>query len=468
MLTELNSLVQEASPSVSVLDFLQYLQARWVSAQGSQSHEFARREDFENLITKQKVDWGNWRWHLRNRLEGNRDLDLFLKLFPQFQGKKDDLEQYLEWYNLSILPLNLVAGDGVLNFLPEVGQQLKPDPYGIRRGYSTVTRRDKDGKLWYLATRKPEYATFLFVMNVSCPIGCARCYRGYQTRHRKPFTLIYDDDSEEKLYLPGPVKQLEWLVERWNSEEQFKGVYDILVSGGEPLMAPDRTIKQLLSVAAEAKYLKAFRICTGTLFLGLPFRFGDELISLLLDFKESTGKQVGINAHIAHPDQMTPEAVYSAGRLSNAGFDLMAQTPLIEGVNVWQDDLERTVETLRRLDQLVWFNTGRRPYKWIVDMQKSVSVLTAIEVYRRVHDRHQVDSDTTRPTSFALFIDHPTGNINLSYHSLWAMKMQVDTENGRVLYQIPHPAGNWIEYEEPLMPGVNDTPEALERLKKAF
>ncbi|MBI5135665.1 hypothetical protein HZA86_05565 [Candidatus Uhrbacteria bacterium] len=52
--------------------------------------------------------------------------------------------------------------------------------------------------------------------------------------------------------------------------------------------------------------------------------------------------------------------------------------------------------------------------------------------------------------------EHLAELLGLSYHSLWAMNMRVDRENMRVYYRIPHPSGEWIEYEERLTEGIND------------
>lgn len=126
----------------------------------------------------------------------------------------------------------------------------------------------------------------------------------------------------------------------------------------------------------------------------------------------------------------------------------------------------RRARTIRGLALAV----GARGYKWIIDMQRrrvseGVSMLSAIEVWRGLHDGHQGESDITRPTSLALFFPHERGNLNLSFHSLWAMRMEVDIPRATVRYRLPHPAGGWLDYEEPLWKGVNDNPDRLLELR---
>jgi hypothetical protein len=92
-------------------------------------------------------------------------------------------------------------------------------------------------------------------------------------------------------------------------------------------------------------------------------------------------------------------------------------------------------------------------------MQGSVPLLNAIRVYRALFDRHQIDSNIVRPVSFELFTTHPVGNLNLSYHTLFAMKLR--REGSNAIYEIPHPAGGIVEWIEPLQEGINDSEDCL-------
>lgn len=414
------------------------------------------------------TSWGDWRWHVRNRLT-DRSMEEFIAMFPSYKTREVELRSYCGSYDLSILPLNLLQQDGVVKFLPRLGLQHAKDPYGVQQEHSVVTKVDGE-KIYYLATHKPDYATFLPILGsgagrVYCPIGCAGCYRGQQTRRHESLALIKSDGSKETVFIPDPVTQMRWLVEEWNTNPDFKEVYDVLVSGGEPMMLTNGVWAKMLEALAQAKHLRVLRICTGTLFLGLPFRFDDEFVQLLVNFRKKTGVQVKMSVHVSHPDNVTPEAEMFARRLIRAGVELLPQIPLEEGVNFWERDLKRTMSTLRRLGRLLAFAVGTRPYKWIVDMQGTVSLLSVIKVWRDLHDSHLGESDLTRPTSLALFFPMKEGNLNLSFHTLFAMKMRVDRERGVVTYHIPHPDGKMMEYEEPLKKGINDDPAILEGMK---
>jgi len=455
---------------MDIKDIYQQFRNNWlVSNLDQETTTLCRRNNIEIHkpdILLPNTPWGDWHWHLANRLT-NKNLDIFLAIFLDYKNKENELKKYLEDYDLSILPINLLQPNGVNKFLPRLNLKQVSDPYGVQQEQSVITKIE-NGRKYYLTTHKKNYATFLPILGsgagrVYCPMGCAGCYRGEQTRFGKPLSLIRIDSTKEQIWLPDPVTQTKWLVEEWN--EHYPAVYDILFSGGEPLMLDNKIWLGILQELKNSKYIKSFRICTGALFLGLPFRFDNEFIQMLKDFRMETGIQIKISAHVSHPEHITPEAIMFARKLLDAGIEILPQCPLEPGINFWQDDLEKNVEILSRLDNLLATTIGIRTYKWLLDMQGRISLLSAIEVWRQVHDRHQGNSDICRPTSFAIFLPQSEGNLNLSYHSLWAIQMQVDRENKIVKYKIPHPARVWVEYVEPLVEGVNDDLGILERLK---
>src|SRR4030042_4013236 len=57
--------------------------------------------------TGNRENWGDWRWHIKNRLSKEK-LNDFLELFPEFKDREAELIEYLTSYDLSILPLNLL------------------------------------------------------------------------------------------------------------------------------------------------------------------------------------------------------------------------------------------------------------------------------------------------------------------------------------------------------------------------
>jgi len=117
-------------------------------------------------------------------------------------------------------------------------------------------------------------------------------------------------------------------------------VRDVLLSGGDPLLLPDRELHRILSELRPIPHVEIIRIgtrvpCT------LPQRVTADLANMLKGFHP-----LYINTHFNHPDEITPEARLACSRLSDAGIPLGCQTVLLKGVN---DDPEVMSSLMKRL-----------------------------------------------------------------------------------------------------------------------
>ncbi|MFN3302033.1 MAG: hypothetical protein ACK413_03345, partial [Patescibacteria group bacterium] len=106
------------------------------------------------------------------------------------------------------------------------------------------------------------------------------------------------------------------------------------------------------------------------------------------------------------------------------------------------------------------------PYKFIHDMQQSVSVIYNIVLYSLLSEPHVgVTDSAVRPTSFAIFTPL-LPNLNMGFHSLEYLanvKNAYITDFKRVKMKIPHAIGAIAEYEEPYWQGINDK-KTIEKL----
>jgi lysine 2,3-aminomutase len=106
-----------------------------------------------------------------------------------------------------------------------------------------------------------------------------------------------------------------------------KKIRDVLLSGGDPLLLPDRELYVLLSELRSISHLEIIRIgsrvpCT------LPQRVTQQLAEILKGFHP-----LYINTHFNHPVEITPEASIACARLVDAGIPLGCQTVLLKGIN---------------------------------------------------------------------------------------------------------------------------------------
>ncbi len=123
---------------------------------------------------------------------------------------------------------------------------------------------------------------------------------------------------------------------------------DVLLSGGDPLLLPDRKLHVVLSELRSISHVEIIRIgtrvpCT------LPQRVTPELANLLKGFHP-----LYINTHFNHPREITPEAALACTRFADAGIPMGCQTVLLKGVN---DDCQSLLRLNERL-----FSIGVLPY----------------------------------------------------------------------------------------------------------
>ena len=178
---------------------------------------------------------------------------------------------------------------------------------------------DTDSPVPHLVHRYPD-RVLLMVTN-QCPIYCRFC-----TRKRlvgKPGFLKKGELDRAVAYL-----------------REHTEVRDVILSGGDPLLLPDRLIERILKGLRSIPHLELIRFGTrvpGT----LPQRITPELCEIVKRFHP-----IYMNLHFNHPDELTPEVKEACGRLADAGVPLGAQTVLLKGVNDDPEIMKRLMEQL--------------------------------------------------------------------------------------------------------------------------
>lgn len=406
-----------------------------------------KSERLDQIASEFGDDWSSVRFHQEHALETGEELS---RVFPQISVDK----VISSGYKLSLMPLPLAVDNAewLSKIIPKpdffaAHPAKKSDPYGI---FEKGIKKYRDGH--YLGSQK-----FLrsFLMNITsmCPHGCVDCYKGVFTRVRgKEFFT----ELEKAVSV-----QSKLLVEYLNENPLIQTV---IVSGGEPLLLEDSGIKEMLTHFTKAKYLAEFRICTGTIFQGEPFRIGTELLESLKKFEEETGIRVHFNTHVNHPSQFTPESLLAVDLVHQYDFSINTQIPLQEGVNVFREDYKKTMNTLYRLAELQG-RSGVRPYKYILHMNSgSLDYSVPLEFMLKVLGELKYRTDhplpeTWQPVSMSILCSE--GNILLSPQMNFGLKKEVVQEEGYVEYHIPVPEGEgfkFVQYREPLMQGFNDKP----------
>ncbi|NOY68426.1 MAG: KamA family radical SAM protein [Deltaproteobacteria bacterium] len=108
-------------------------------------------------------------------------------------------------------------------------------------------------------------------------------------------------------------------------------VREVILSGGDPLMADDAGLDKLLSRISRIEHVEVIRIHT-RMPCTLPFRITSDLVRIL-----GAHAPLYVNIQFNHPDELTDEAKKACAMLADAGIPLGCQTVLLAGVN---DDIK--------------------------------------------------------------------------------------------------------------------------------
>ncbi len=180
-------------------------------------------------------------------------------------------------------------------------------------------KEEEDMPVPELVHRYPDRV--LLMLNNHCPIICRFCTR------------------KRKIGYPGIVTR-ETLRQGIEYIARHPEIRDVIMSGGDPLLVPDRELERILQALREIKHLEIIRIGTrvpGT----LPDRITPELCDMLKKYHP-----LYANLHFNHPAEITPEVEVACNRLADAGIPLGSQTVLLKGVN---DDVEIMKELVHKL-----------------------------------------------------------------------------------------------------------------------
>ena len=126
-------------------------------------------------------------------------------------------------------------------------------------------------------------------------------------------------------------------------------LWEVIVSGGDPLVATPRRLAALTSALAAIDHVKVIRFHTRVPVVA-PERVTGDLIAAL----KADGATTWVAIHANHARELTAEARAALRRLAEAGISLVSQTVLLKGVN---DDAQTLADLMR-----AFVAAGVKPY----------------------------------------------------------------------------------------------------------
>ncbi|AKC32572.1 lysine 2 3-aminomutase YjeK [Candidatus Pantoea carbekii] len=170
----------------------------------------------------------------------------------------------------------------------------------------------------------------LLLTKGACAINCRYCFRRYFPYQHFPF-----NKSSWKIAINYISSHLE--------------LDEVILSGGDPLMAKDHELAWLVKLLSNIPHLKRLRIHS-RLPVVIPSRITEQLCEIFF----RTRLQVLLVSHINHKQEINSDLYYSMKMLTQSGVTLLNQSVLLRNVN-------DKAETLANLSNSL-FDIGILPY----------------------------------------------------------------------------------------------------------
>ncbi len=162
----------------------------------------------------------------------------------------------------------------------------------------------------------------LIVTNGACCVHCRFCFRRHFPFEHSPQTVEDWRPALAKIAADG-------------------SIHEVILSGGDPLMLPDRQLADLAALLAEIPHVRRLRLHT-RLPVMIPQRVTDDLLRWL----RATRLVPIVVVHVNHPAEIDDMVATALGRLIDSGVPVLAQSVLLCGIN---DDIDTLTALYERL-----------------------------------------------------------------------------------------------------------------------
>lgn len=170
----------------------------------------------------------------------------------------------------------------------------------------------------------------LLVVSGGCAINCRYCFR----RH-----FPYQDNNPSST---------EW-QQTLNYIEADSSIREVILSGGDPLAASNRSLNRLVSAIAEIEHVHTLRIHSR-----MPIVIPERIDQGCIDWMSNTRLNTVMVVHCNHANEIDSSVAGAMSKLQSAGITLLNQSVLLAGVN---DKVSALVDLSEKL-----FSIGVLPY----------------------------------------------------------------------------------------------------------
>jgi lysine 2,3-aminomutase len=267
-------------------------------------------------------DWKNWRWHIRNVIHDDEILAGILNLTKKEREQIKKVDKQYRWgvspYYLSLMdrkdPGCPVRMQGVPSILEVIDPSIIKEPETVKYNSPApcITRLYPDR----------------LIINVTnaCSMFCRHCLRrrdiGFQN------VIIYSKKDV--------ARAIDYV-------KKNKEIRDVLLTGGDALMLPDKYLDWILSELDKIKHVEIKRIGSRTPVV-LPMRITDALCRMLANHSP-----VYLMTQYNHSKEITRESADAVEKLLRQGVPVCDQTVLLKGINNQRDVMKKLMQDMLKI-----------------------------------------------------------------------------------------------------------------------
>jgi lysine 2,3-aminomutase len=261
----------------------------------------------------------NWRWHMRHQVGDAATAEKALALAPQ---ERDGFNLLADAFVAGITPyyMSLMNPDPTVSCPIRLQALPRREELDVRVGVMDPLDEVPHSPVKEVVQVYPDRVAFCVAQ--LCPVYCRYCFRKRR-------------DEEDGLHFNRRI-----IDNGINYIASNPAIRDVLITGGDPFIASDSAIENLLERLSAIPHVDIIRFGTRTP-VTLPYRVTAKLAKMIARFHP-----VWLNTHFNCAEELTPEAIQAVSNLVDAGIPVGNQAVLLKGIN---DTPERLMALCRAL-----------------------------------------------------------------------------------------------------------------------
>jgi lysine 2,3-aminomutase len=280
----------------------------------------SRRKELFPEVTD--LQWNDWKWQVKNRIETLDQLKKYVKLTPE---EEEGVKKTLSTLRMAITPyyISLINPDDSNDPIRKQAIPTGAETHQAAADLLDPLHEDEDSPTPGLTHRYPDRV--LLLITDMCSMYCRHC-----TRRR----FAGQKDAES------PSERIDKAIEYIARTPQVR---DVLLSGGDALMVSDAKLEDIIKRLRAIPHVEIIRIGSRVPVV-CPQRITDDLVNMLKKYHP-----IWLNTHFNHPNEVTEESARACARLADAGVPLGNQSVLLRGINDCVHVMKKLVHELVKI-----------------------------------------------------------------------------------------------------------------------